>query len=357
MKDFLLINIFSKNESSYNNYYTHEIEKNNMSYDVIYFERYNMEETAGENEYVFKEYCPTGGNNFKKIGTMFRLAQYIRSIINSNKYKKLIVFTSVPAIMIFDILLRKYKNNYILDIRDYTHESNKFYYQMEKNIIDNSFCTVISSKGFLSFLPESSKYTLTHNIMEDSYVPRKIDLLHKNHLSIGYVGSIRYYNANTLLMDQLKNDNSYSLDYYGTFSQNCNLQEYADNNSIENVSFHGRYINSDKAMIYQGIDIINSVYGTESLETTTLTPNRLYDGALYGCPIIVSKHTYLEELVKEYKLGFAVDLNKDNLKELLEKYIAEFNEEEFNTNRQLFLKKVYSDMDKQKQMIQSFCEQ
>ena len=144
MKDILLINMFSKNESSYTDYYIEEIKKEGLSYDSVYFERYKMDAEAEENELLFKEYCPTGGNKFKKIGTMLRYASFIRSIVKKHQYKKIIVFTTVPAIMLYDLLTGQYRKKYILDIRDYTHENNKAYFSLEKKLIDCAFAAVIS---------------------------------------------------------------------------------------------------------------------------------------------------------------------------------------------------------------------
>ncbi len=357
MKDLLVVNIFSKNESVYNGYYLQEIEKNHMSYDVIYFERYKMDETAGENEFLFKEYCPTGGNNFKKIGTMLRLAHYIRKKLREGQYKGVIVFTSVPAIMIYDVLLSKYKNRYLLDIRDYTHESNRAYFALEKKLVEHSFATVISSRGFLRFLPESDKYILTHNIMPDNMVSAHKNIREKSKISLGYVGSIRYYDANCDMIRQFGNDPLVQLDYYGTVTQNCDLKGYAKEHGISNVHFHGRYRNEEKRKIYESIDVINSVYGTESLETTTLTPNRLYDGVLYNCPVIVSKGTYLEELVNKYQLGFAADAKTDDIPQMLREYLKDFDEEEFRKHCREFLEEVEKDMQKQQETLQAYLNQ
>ena len=56
--------------------------------------------------------------------------------------------------LLFDLLLFKYKNNYILDIRDPSYEKFKLFNQILKKIICSSYFTTISSEGFLEFLPK-----------------------------------------------------------------------------------------------------------------------------------------------------------------------------------------------------------
>lgn len=356
MKDVLLVNMFSKNESSYTEYYIDELRKAGLSYESIYFERYNMDAEAGDNELLFKEYCPTGGNKLKKVGTMGRFASFVRKTIKEGQYRGIMVFTTVPAIMIQDLLSSKFNKRYIFDIRDYTHESNPVYFRMVRNLIRQSFATVISSRGFLRFLPENERYYVTHNIaMEnpENYQAKAIDPLN---IRIGFVGSIRYFDENSKLIRQFSNQENCQLDYYGTFSQGCDLPSVCEQEKITNVHFHGRFNNSEKKTIYQNIDIINSIYGVKGLETTTAVPNRLYDAAIYKCPIIVSKNTYLADLVEQYGLGFAVDVHNENVLERLNSYLSEFDKDVFAENCSRFLKDVYSDMAEQKRMINVFIE-
>ena len=118
----------------------------------------------------------------------------------------------------------------------------------------------------------------------------------------------------------------------------------------------GRYENSDKAKFYKDIDIINSIYSLNSAEVQPAIPNRLYDAALFKKPIIVAKETYLAQIVKEYGLGLEIDVYKDNIIEVIEKYINEFNEEEFTQNCNRFLSEIYEDEKKCNDSVKKFIE-
>lgn len=76
----------------------------------------------------------------------------------------------MPGFLLHDILLSKYSNNYILDIRDYTYEKYGFYLRIIHKLINNSSFTAISSRGFKKFLGESDKLVVNHNIsnLEDA---------------------------------------------------------------------------------------------------------------------------------------------------------------------------------------------
>ena len=66
------------------------------------------------------------------------------------------------------------------------------------------------------------------------------------------------------------------------------------------LHFEGVYQNKEKPDIYKKIDLINAVYGNESLIVTTSLPNKLYDCIVFKRPIIVHSGTYLSEIVNEY---------------------------------------------------------
>lgn len=354
MKDILLVNMFSKNESSYTDYYIEELEKAGVSYESIYFERYDMNAEAEEGEILFKEYCPTGGSKFKKIGIMLRYAYLVRKLIRERQYKGIMVFTTVPAVMIQDLLTGRYTGKYLFDIRDYTHENIKAYKDIEDKLISHSFATIISSRGFLRFLPENRKYYVTHNVAmvdPDEYDARTID---PQNVHVGYVGSIRYYDENKAMISQFAGKPNYHMDYYGTLTQGYDLPGFCKEINADNVTFFGRYDNNDKKKIYRSIDVIHSAYGTQGLETTTLIPHRLYDAALYKCPIIVSKGTYLAEVVEKYQMGFAVDVFNDSVSEMLDAYLETYDPAEFTRHCNDFLNDVYKDMEIQKNVIRSF---
>ncbi len=354
-KDCLLISMFSKNESSYAKYYIDTLKKKNKTYDIIYFERYDLNAEAEENEILFKHFCPTGGSKIKKISVMMKYALFIRRYLK-DKYGCAIILTTIPGIFTCDLLIRNYKNRYLIDIRDYTHEKNKLFYCVLKKIIKNAYATVISSRGFKQFLPREYSYIVTHNISHNYKQKEHARCLKKGKCTIGFVGSIRYYEENMKLINQLKNNDDFQLVYWGSSTQGFNLEEYSKENNVYNIEFHGKYNNDDKDSIYQNIDIINSIYGVKGLETILAIPNRLYDAAIYRCPIIVSKGTYLAKVVEGLHMGIAVDIHQDDVVKILRAYIDSFNVEQFENGCYKLLAMVEKDMENFMQTISDFID-
>lgn len=353
MKDCLIISFFSKNETGFGSYYIEALESNAVSYDVLYFERYQMDRCPGENEIAFKHYCPTGGSRLKKLRTMLGYARFLRKIIRKGRYRALIVLTTMPAVMASDLLLKQYRGRFILDIRDYTHEDIGLYTHIERRLINAAYTTVISSRGFEEFLPKQ-RYVYTHNIAKVYTTRSTSNIGNKRIYKIGFVGSIRYFKENCALIRQLSGNERYHLVYHGTHTQGCDLERYCKEHGFENVQFGGSFDNSEKDKLYNGIDIINSIYGTEGKETTTAVPNRFYDAAIYRCPIIVSKGTYLQELVQEYNLGIAVDIHRDDVGALLDDYIRTFDKVRFEEGCDRLLEDVERDMSGYRSMLSSF---
>ena len=117
--------------------------------------------------------------------------------------------------------------------------------------------------------------------------------------------------------------------YVGKTHAGIELENYCEKNNIYNVSFKPAYQNIEKPFIYEDIDFINSIYGSDNQIVKTALPNKLYDCILFKKPIIVSSNTYLSKIVNEYNLGFDVNLDKDNLYEKLLNYVEVFDDQLF----------------------------
>lgn len=357
MNKCLIVSMFSKQESSYAEYYKEMLKEQGMPYDILYFERYMDQYDRMDNEIVYSKYCPTGGSKAKKIGTMLEYMMFVRKTIRKGGYSSLIVLTTVPAVLIADILLRKNKGRYIIDIRDYTHEENPLYYNVVKRVIEGAHSVVLSSAAFKQFLPESNKYVVVHNVA-NNYVQREVSSIKgKDFYTIGFVGSIRYFPENSELIRQIQDRECYRLDYYGTTTQGCDFEGFCKSINAQRVTFHGKYENAEKNKIYENIDIINAIYGVAGLETTTAIPNRFYDAAIYKCPIIVSKGTYLETIVKKYHIGIAVDIHNENVPDAIDQYLKTFDEKIFIQGCNELLKQVSADMQHYRKNVKNFIRQ
>lgn len=323
--------------------YIEFFEKNGIEHDIICWQREQDALPAKENEYRYCEEPKEG--IFNKFMSYMRFRKYVIKLLNKNKYDKVVVLTTVPCIALKGYLLKHFNNRYIFDFRDYSFEKFSPYKRLVDKLIDHSEFTTISSKGFMDFLDDNSKIIMNHNFNFTEFLnsTEEVELKTKSIINIGFVGGVRYYDENAALINQLKNTFKYQLWYIGQPIKSCDLEGYCKENEISNVSFIGKYDNKQKPELYKNIDIINSIYGDDSLEVTTALPNRLYEGCIFKKPIISSKGTYLGEVIDKYKLGMVVNVEKDDVLTMLNGYVDGFDSELFKKGCEAFLNDVKKD--------------
>ncbi len=344
----LLITSYKRNMLPYLTKYEKFLKDANIDYDILFWDRdrnYPLEKAV--NEYTFGKKCSFGGNKISKLSKIFSYLTFrknVKKLLKVNLYDKVIVFNTLPALFLIDILFFKYKNNYIFDYRDYTFEKLYMYKKAVNAIVNNSYFTAISSKGFLKFLENERKLIPNHNIsnleLRESCVKLNRNLFK---ITIGFLGLVRYEDENRIIITSLNNSDKYVLEYVGRMYEGCKLQQFCEQGNIINVFFDGEFKNEEKGRLYKNIDIINAVYGNKTYEVRTALPNKLYDCLLFKKPMIVSSNTYLADLVEKYNLGIVIDLKKDNIVEKLEDYINKFDEKLFMGNTEILLKKVQKD--------------
>lgn len=350
----LIIGFFSRTYMPYMKRYEKVLKEKNFQYDIIEFDRDCTGKTVKENNsYLFRH--KTSTNKLEMLWLSLKYRKLILKVMKKNNYDKIILLTTMPAMLIHNKLIKKYPNKYIFDYRDYTYEKIPLYRKIVDKIIKNSYCTLMSSKGYMNFFENKDKIIITHNISNEEHKEDIVnDLKEKQNINIGFLGYIRYFDVNSKLIETFKNNSKFRFTYIGSSFKDCNLEEFCIKNNIKNVKFMGKYENSEKAKLYKDIDIINSIYSLNSEEVQPAIPNRLYDAALFKKPIITAKGTYLAKIVEEYELGFTIDVYKDNIYEMLNDYINNFNAQEFAIKCNRFLEEVYQDEKKCDEYVKKF---
>jgi len=87
---------------------------------------------------------------------------------------------------------------------------------------------------------------------------------------------------------------------------------------------------------------MNALVPNSDLNSKTLLPNRLYNAAFYGKPVIVMEKTFLAEQVSKYKLGLIINSFK-NLNEIIIDYLNDIKYGEFILGIQDFFQQVLKD--------------
>lgn len=341
-----------RNYLPYMEKYIRFFEENGVEYDVVCWQREERPRLIPEGDLNFYEEAKEGAGN--KVRSYLRFRKHILRVLEAGQYDKLIVLTTVPALFLRGCLKKQYKGRYLFDFRDYSHERFSPYRRLVEELIRDSELTTISSKGFLDFLAPAENIVVNHNINYWEPVETLPDLKEKQVINIGFVGGVRYFDENTCLIDKLKNTFRYQLWYIGKPHADCDLQSYCAQQEVTNVSFVGKFDNAQKPELYRSIDMINSIYGNDSLEVTTALPNRLYEACLFKKPIISSKGTYLGEVIQQYGLGLALDAEADDVLGLLNDYVDHFDPEAFLAGCERFLALVQQDEEKLYQALRRF---
>ena len=324
-------------------------------YDVLIWNRRCNIEKHSQNHFVF--HLVTKRSKISKIIPFLKWRRFVLAHLSNMNYDRVIVLTTIPAVLISDLLFRKFKKNYFLDIRDYTYEEFFLYRRLVNELVAQSALTSISSKAFLQFLKMHANIIITHNLSNEDAVENhcQLSVLEQKPLVIGFVGGIRYYNENIKLLEQLRNSKRFVLKYVGKVHPGCDLRSFCNTHKISNAVFFPEYDNDQKSNIYSSIDIINAVYGSRSPEVRLALPNKLYDCVLFKKPIMVSKGTYLAEVVNKYHLGLSIDVEGDNVGYCLNQYLKNFDKASFEKGCKEFLMLVQKEDALSKQQIYQFC--
>ena len=263
--------------------YTKYFDQHGMAYDIIYLDRYGIEEkTTAANVYRYTESNAQGKIGKLKMFMHFR--RYTKKILRENKYEYVITWQTTGAYLFADMLLRWFKNRYVVNVRDYVVENNWFFHSLLKRLVKNVLFVTISSDGFRSFLPKG-EYIKVNSVNEDLLENLKGRPQNSGKpIKIGFVGNCRYFRESYKLIDALANDERFELWYCGTNSDV--LKEYADSKGIWNVKTMPTF---------------------DPKATVDIMPIRLYTALAIHRPMLVSSNTQLAKEVTKGKIGYVIE--------------------------------------------------
>lgn len=306
--------------------YTKFFDDNNISYDIIYMDRYGIEEkTNAQNQFCFHSGKIDGKADKLKAFLGFR--RFAKRIIRENRYELIITWQTTSAYLFADLLLGVYKNRFIINVRDYVAENNKVIRVVLRQLVKHAAMVAISSEGFLEFLPQGD-YTRVNSINDDIlkfYEPIVRDSLQEP-FRIGFAGNCRYFRESYKLIECLGNDSRFELWYCGTNSEV--LADYAAQKGIANVKTMPAFSPKDTLSIFSKFDIVNSAFGSDAWDNRTLMPIRLYTAISMHLPMLVSCGTQLAKEVAKGQIGFVIE-DYSTLADDLYNYLVSQDKKEF----------------------------
>ena len=325
-------------------HYLQTIDLNKNVVDIIYTDKYGIDEKLkGINKYhKFNVQISNKMNFVRKAIEYLKFKPFAERIIKDEQYDFIIVWGSYTAHLFKGLLIKKYKEKYIVNIRDYFFEKNKIIKYRMKKVVDNSFLTTLSSEGFLKFLPKSSQkyqvvFSVNKSIIENS--KKNSNFNFKIPIRIGFIGNVRFFEMNKLLMESLRNDSRYILQFFGTGSEI--LEEYALNQGIKNVECKPAFSINETSELLDQVDVINNIYGNNSMALDNALSIRMYYSLYLRKPLLTSPNTLTSNEAKKFGLSFDVDEGRyEDLGNQLEKWINKLNFDEIDLKCSHYIEKI-----------------
>lgn len=335
------------------NIYIKVLEEQNVSFDLISWNRDGNDEKKG---IQYQEKQDLTVNGWKKLFSFYRYSRFINNQVKKNKYEKLIVFNPQAAIFLLPMLLKRFKNNYIFDFRDLSIEQSPIFKIPFRSVLKYSYVNVISSPGFKQFLPKDFEYMLSHNfdidVVKDSILnPRKFEA-HKNKINVLTIGGIRDYDSNIQVIDALSNNEAYNMKFVGRGPSAEDLQRYACDKDVHNISFVGYYPKTDEHNYIKDSTFMNIFYPRKKSHDTALS-NRFYSSLIFRKPMITTINTIQGDYCLNYSLGIAVDNCKDLSNNLIS-FLNDIKPSEYEENCNKLLLQFLDDYDRWKSKLLEF---
>lgn len=335
-------------------FYTYFFDKLNYDYDIISWNRLNIVE-PDVIQFNLKE--GEGKGYFGRFISYLRYRKFVINQLEKMRYDKVFVFSIALGVLLYSYLRKNFYKRYIFDIHDHSinvYLKRRTFYKL----IKNSFFTVISSHGFLKWLPPKGHFYHIHNY--PFTISKDVGLLcnvtnfdpQLKPVNILTIGSLRDYKANKFLIDQLGNKPDFYLKFVGSGSAEKQLITYVKKNHITNVEFHGLYLKSEELDLIRDASFLNILTGSD-INSKSLTTNRFYLSAVLGIPMIVNDDTFQGDLSHKYSLGCIVKPNLP-LAGQLQNYFQSFDSKKYDKGRKEFIETVALDIQNLEKAIREF---
>ena len=348
-KKVLLVGPASLDEAPYVKPYMDLLQKEKIAFDFLFWNRKLEDISNVPSNYIpYNQYTSNSYSSLKKLYMIYGFYKFVRKVLKRTEYTTIIVFTIQHAVFFESFLLNKFKGNFMIDIRDNSPVGRiSFFNRKLVNLITHAATTVISSEGFLQWLPDcgKEKYTITHNVTLENirnFSYKDCDISPKESLRVLTIGSIRDLDSNSIVIKNLANNSHFELEFAGSGPAIHGLQAFTKQLQATNVSFSGRYRKSNENAIVDKADMIN-IFFDHNINSDTLMSNRFYLSVMLRKPMIVNDGCFQAEQVRKYGLGLVI-AEGDDMAQKITDYWNSFDSKSYNQSCTRFLLKVEEDI-------------
>lgn len=309
MKKIAILSAVNIRHMSLISLYTNYLKTHGFEYDIIYMDKYDeIEDFDCKNRYRYVNVIKPKWPAMLKAVKYMSYVPWAKKILNREKYDFIIVWNDLAIFMFADYLAKYYKGKYCLNVRDNMSYEKKILKKRYEKCFENSVFNTIPSKGYLDLLPSNVNYlqinSLNLAVLSDMKIRTEMQSFDRP-IRIGFIGYVRYFERNQRMLDVFANDSRFELAYYGTHANV--LKEYADKHNIRNAVFHDTFSVSETGKFLEKIDIINNLYGNDTLNVQRAISIKYFHSLYCRLPILVCPNTYVGHLSVENGIGFYVD--------------------------------------------------
>lgn len=334
--------------------YIRILEEEEKEFEVLYWKRFGENTQYPYKTIAYEQISSLNDTKMKKMRCFIGYKRFLKKQIK--KYKKLIVLTTLPGMIMYQELLKYYKGNYIYDIRDYTYENIIGFKFFQKKIIENSAFTTISSPEFKKFLPKSNKYKVFNNFtIQEVKEGQDINVVSHNSnetIKIVFLGAVRHFEIDSKLINKLGNDTRYEIFFHGYGRDYERLKKYSE--KYQNVYVTGKYLKKDKSKLLNKATIINGYYSEQDIENKYALSNKYYDSLFYKKPMWANPKVYVGRRSIENNLGISISLEDIEFNNRLFDELNNFDYDKFNKGILLETNKVLLENERLETSIRQF---
>ncbi len=341
----------------YMHIYIDILKKNNCDIHLLYWDRDGKEDTMvpeGVTPYKFEYHQEDDVSKWKKLKPFYGYRKKAQKIIKNGEFDTIIVLHSLPGLLVYDVLNKKYHKNYILDYRDVTFENIGIFKQMVHKLINSSKATFVSSDAFRIYMPDADNIYTSHNLLTDSLNNRDVRRCTSrtsSPLRIRYWGLIRHEEINKKIISKLANDSRFELHYHGREQETtANLKRFCSEHDIKNVFFHGVYKPIERYNFAGNTDLIHNIYENDT-KTINAMGNKFYDGVTLYLPQLCSTGSFMGKQVTKNKIGLECDPDKPSFADDIINYYSLILWNEFETNCDIKLAEIIKEINTQEDII------
>lgn len=331
--------------------YLEVLKTHHVNYDIISWNRDGKKEDAIQYNYTMKSRNP-----LILLWAYLKFALFAKKIIKKNEYDRLIVFTPQSGIFLSSLLKKEFKGKYIFDYRDLSIEQKLYFKRPFLKVLRYSYANVISSPGFIKYLPSQFDYFISHNFEVASVrkaLATKSELVLKNNpIDVLTIGGIRDFESNVQILEHLVNVNGFYIRFVGKGNAATALKMRANELNAKNVLFEGYYLKEKEKEYISETTFMNIYYPRKPSHDTALS-NRFYNSLIYKKPMITTKDTTQGNYAEKFHIGLALN-DCNDLQTKLINYISTLDKNSYVKECNDLLKSFLIDYEKWESMLIDF---